>query len=327
MNIDTILYRRAVAALLFCFLTLVAGCEWLTPSPTEAASRPPSQNSFIPYISPIRGVQSRSEASGPKARFAVIGDFGAPGKPAEDVAELAKSWNPDFIVTVGDNNYPKGAAETIEENIGKYYSGFIRPYAGVYGTGANENRFFPVLGNHDWDTAGAAPYLDYFALPGNERYYVIDWGELALFALDSDPREPDGTSVSSRQAQWLKEELKDSNACWKLVYMHHPPFSSGRHGSSAYMQWPYASWGADAVLSGHDHVYERVVKDAMVYFVNGLGGRSIYQFSSSIAGSMVRFNQDYGAMLVEVWDGEVIFKFVSRAGAVIDEYSKKKTCP
>ena len=61
-------------------------------------------------------------------RFAVIGDFGLAGQPEAEVAALVKSWEPEFIITTGDNNYPDGAVETIDENIGQYYHAFIYPY-------------------------------------------------------------------------------------------------------------------------------------------------------------------------------------------------------
>jgi hypothetical protein len=67
-----------------------------------------------------------------------------------DVASQVKGWKPDFILTVGDNNYPKGAASTIDRNIGQYYHDFIYPCRGRYGAGAAINRFFPTLGNHRW---------------------------------------------------------------------------------------------------------------------------------------------------------------------------------
>src|ERR1041385_3886659 len=103
-------------------------------------------------------------------RFAVIGDYGFAGQPELDVSNLVKSWNPDFVITTGDNNYENGAASTIDQNIGQYYHEFISPYTGAYGSGDTVNRFFPSLGNHDWVTTGATPYLNYFTLPGNERY-------------------------------------------------------------------------------------------------------------------------------------------------------------
>ena len=65
---------------------------------------------------------------------------------------MVDRWGVDAIVTVGDNNYPDGAAATIDANIGQYYHAYIAPYQGTYGAGAEMNRFFPALGNHDWRT-------------------------------------------------------------------------------------------------------------------------------------------------------------------------------
>jgi hypothetical protein len=252
--------------------------------------------------------------------FAVIGDYGGGGQPEADVSALVASWAVDLVVTTGDNNYPSGAAETIDPNVGQFYHPFIFPYLGEYGPGAEENRFFPTLGNHDWNTAGAEPYLDYFTLPGNERYYDFTWGPLHFFALDSDSREPDGVGASSAQAAWLQARLADSQSAWQIVYMHHPPYSSGLHGSIDWMRWPFAEWGADAVLSGHDHTYERIALDGIAYFVNGLGGGSIYYFNQPVEGSEVRYNDDYGAMLVEASETSLQFQFVNRSGEVIDVF-------
>lgn len=256
-------------------------------------------------------------------RFAVIGDYGNASKAAEgDVANLVKSWNPDFIITTGDNNYPLGDAATIDQNIGQYYHEFIYPYVGAYGSGAIINRFFPSPGNHDWDTGTLQPYIDYFTLPGNERYYEFVRGPLHLFAIDSDSQEPDGRSSTSTQANWLRTRLAASTSPWQLVYMHHAPYSSSaNHGSIAIMQWPYQEWGADVVLAGHDHTYERIIRNGLPYFVNGLGGNGIYSFGSPITGSEVRFNGDNGAMLVQADASSITFQFITRAGTVIDTYT------
>lgn len=255
-------------------------------------------------------------------RFAVIGDYGVVRQSTEDVANLIKSWNPDFIITTGDNNYQEGAASTIDENIGQFFHSFIYPYKGIYGPGATNNRFFPSLGNHDWGTDNAAPYIEYFSLPGNESYYDFRWGPVHFFAINSNQGEPDGTSSTSIQAQWLKGRLASSTAPFRFVYMHHPPYSSGgRRGSTPSMQWPYKEWGADAVFAGHDHIYERINFNGLLYFLSGLGGESRSPLSSPEIGSKVRYNNDYGAMLVDVSNSRAIFKFITRTGLIIDSYT------
>lgn len=269
----------------------------------------------------LGGFVENLSAQGPAVRFAVIGDYGFADTPAAAVAALVASWNPDFVITTGDNNYFYGEASTIDDNIGQYYHAFIHPYRGRYGPGASVNRFFPTLGNHDWEALGAQPYLDYFTLPGNERYYDVVQGPVHLFALDSDYSEPDGVTEDSIQAAWLQGRLAASTARWKVVYMHHAPYSSGSHGSALWMRWPFAAWSAHAVLAGHDHIYERVTLGDFPYFVNGLGGASRYVFDAPIPGSQLRYNADFGAMLVEASEDSLAFQFVTRAGLVVDRYT------
>ena len=281
--------------------------ETATPTPFDSPTPPPTGTA-----TPTAEV---------KARFAVIGDFGSGSQAQTDVANLVKSWNPDFIVTTGDNNYPTGSADTIDRNIGRDYYEFIYPYLGSYGESSAPNRFFPSLGNHDWDAPNAQPYLDYFTLPGNERYYDFTWGPVHFFIVNSDPREPDGASSSSYQALWLKDALGASDSTWKIVVLHASPYSSGTHGGTPWMRWPFAEWGASAVLGGHDHNYERLHIDGIPYFVNGLGGGAIYRMKTPVDGSQIRYNQDYGAMLVEADRQQINFQFITRWGEVIDNYS------
>jgi hypothetical protein len=241
------------------------------------------------------------------------------------------------VITTGDNNYPDGEAATIDDNIGQYYSEFIGNYQGSYGPGSTTNRFWPSLGNHDWHTitctgdSCTGAYFDYFTLPNNERYYETDLGLVHLFVLDSDADEPDGRDESSVQADWLEDRLAASTSCYNLVYFHHPPYSSGRHGSNTSMQWPFSTWGADAVLSGHDHLYERIDAHGIPYFVNGAGGASLYDFDNlgnlpPEATSVVRYNQDHGAMLVTATPTQITYQFHNAEGALIDDYTVVADC-
>lgn len=329
--------RRVWVAGIALLLTACSGAE-VSVSPTlapvnETATASLTASPFLPVLSPTltntppppattpTQTPTASATPLPPIRFAVIGDYGGGGQPEADVANLVHSWQVDFIITTGDNNYPDGAAETIDDHIGRFYHSYIFPYVGKYGSGADVNRFFPTLGNHDWNTDAAKPYLDYFALPGNERYYDFTWGAVHFFALDSDSREPDGVGQKSIQAKWLQEKLAASQAVWKVVYFHHAPYSSGLHGPTEWAQWPYAAWGADVVLAGHDHTYERLLIDGIPYFVNGLGGGSIYNFENVHPGSQVRYNADYGAMLVEADANKMVFQFFNRRGKLIDIWS------
>jgi hypothetical protein len=282
-----------------------------TPSPTptdEPTSTPQPSNTPIPK--PLV--------------FAVIGDYGADNFSERDVANLILSWQPEFIITVGDNNYPYGAYDTIDPAIGKYFHNYIYPYTGSFGAGATVNRFFPSLGNHDLLTDAGQPYFDYFTLPGNERYYDFSWGPVHFFAVNDVDSEPDGVGISSIQAAWLQSSLAASTSAWNIVYMHYPPYSSGPHGSTDWARWPYGEWGADVVLAGHDHTYERLVENGLTYFVDGLGGNGIYDFVNIVEGSQVRYNGDYGAMRVEATDVRILFQFFNRNNELVDWYEMGK---
>jgi hypothetical protein len=288
-------------------------------TPTLTATLPPTTHTSTLTPAPTATITPE-----PLIHFAVIGDYGSGEVAAADVASLVHSWRVDFIITTGDNNYPNGEAETIDWNIGQFYQAYIADYKGAFGPGADRNRFFPTLGNHDWTTDQAQPYLDYFTLPGNERYYDFTWGPVHFFALNSDSREPDGMNRSSIQAAWLQERLASSTSPWKVVYMHHAPYSSGSSGPTDWAQWPFKEWGADAVLAGHDHIYERLLVDGLVYFVNGVGGGAIYGFDEIADGSLFRYNDDYGAMLVEASSTRMSFQFINRSGEVIDSHTLER---
>ncbi len=280
--------------------------------------------------------------------FAAIGDYGVDNSTEAAVANMVSSWNPELIITLGDDYYIEAEGEGSEKydlSTGKYYCNFLKDITTI-GTfcpvgQASINRFFPSLGDHDYTEAGTTnnlptTYTDYFNLPGdgytsssnNERYYDFVSGLVHFFVLntnDGPGEEPDGVESDSVQAEWLRTQLEASTSTWNIVYTHAPPYSSGlTHGSSEYMQWPFAEWGADAVISGHDHVYERIMQDGIVYFVNGLGGASIAQFEAlPIEGSVFRYNAARGAQRITATDTFITFEFfsITNGGTLIDSYT------
>jgi PKD repeat protein len=262
--------------------------------------------------------------------FAVIGDYGTGSSNEATVASMVNSWNPDFVITVGDNRY----TSDYDETVGQFYCNYLADAgSGSFCPGNlnTTNAFFPSLGNHDYsDGGGLNEYLDYFTLPGNgivssntsgnERYYDFIIGPVHFFVVDSD-QAISSTADNTAQRNWLQAQLAASTSPWQVVYLHHAPFSSAQHGSISDVQFPYASWGADAVLAGHDHVYERLLVDNIPYFVNGLGGSSIYQFNTPVAGSQVRFNDAFGAMRVNASDNALSFEFIDFNGTIVDSYT------
>ncbi len=273
-------------------------------------------------------------------RFAVIGDYGSDaqgnGKNTKRVADLVVSWKPEFIITTGDNNYPKGEADTMDQNVGKFYRDFLPNYKGKFFpyTKPETLRFFPSLGNHDWDCKGCVeaktpkPYIDFFQPPGNGRYYKFSWGRAEFFVIDSDQRAPDiSGGKDSVQAKWLKKQLAASNAWYRIVYFHHPPYSSGRHGDSKHMQWPFAEWGASVVLAGHDHIYERLLIGGIPYIVIGTSGNKLYDIVSKRKGSILRDNGGYGAILAEEDQKSLLFRYFLADGKFLDSFRIKGKLP
>ena len=295
-------------ALVFFFL---GACSvWPAPQPHLAAQ--------------ASSVAPAASAHGP--RLAVIGDFGVGDANEAAVATLVNSWSPSAVLTVGDNNYENGEAATLDDNIGRDYHAYIQfnpAYKGRYaGQGSKQGaRFFPVLGNHDWRAAGAKPYLDYFDMPGNGRYYQARFGEVEIFAVDSDPHEPDGIDLHSKQATWLQAAMAHSTATWKVVTLHHPPYSSGYHGDNAVMQWPFAEWGAHLVMGGHDHHYERYSRPGITYLVLGTGGarlRAPILKPRADAIAQVIYSNLHGALLMQVQGGELDLQFYNVNHQLID---------
>jgi hypothetical protein len=260
-------------------------------------------------------------------RIAAFGDYGVDNSNEADVAALVRGWKPDHVLTTGDNNYSSGEAATIDKNIGKYYHDFIGSYRGSYGAGSATNRFWPSPGNHDWVAADLEPYTDYFTLPGNERYYDVDLGLVHLYAIDSDSDEPDGNDPDSKQALWLKDKLAASKSCFDLVYFHHPPYSTGDEGSRANMRWSFEAWGAEAVLAGHDHHYERFQVGGIPYFVVGTGGAGRKPFDKpALPETKFRDADTYGAMLITASSTGITFEFWSQDGKKLDTLTVPKTC-
>ncbi len=208
--------------------------------------------------------------------FGVVGDYGKNNGPEGRVANLIRSWNPEFVATTGDNVYTGVNAQTTEvlqAKVGNFYGQFI------------DNRtFFPALGNHDWGHPGTpmlacdingcfGAWNDYFKLPGNGRYYDVRKGNVHLFVLDDYYLEPDGNKVDSKQAQWLRTAAAASDAPWKIVTHHFGGY--GSFGQFNAFRWPFEQWGIDAVFSGHHHVYERLKIGNIPYIITGTGGAGL----------------------------------------------------
>ncbi|MFM8973888.1 MAG: metallophosphoesterase, partial [Actinomycetota bacterium] len=125
------------------------------------------------------------------------------------------------------------------------------------------------------------------------------------------------------QKTWLQNALAASDAPWKVVVFHHPPYStSSTHGSTAAMQWPFATWGADLVLTGHDHTWERIESGGITYAVNGLGGAGRYGFATTpVAGSVARYNANWGALRLTIDAATLTGEVLAVDGTLADRFA------
>ena len=159
-----------------------------------------------------------------------------------------------------------------------------------------------ALGNHEYGSAGARPAKAYFRLP-NRGYYSYDLGAWHVVVLNSNCAPAGGCADGSPQQRWLAADLARSTARCTLGYWHHPRFSSGLHGSDRTMAalWrTLARAGADVVLAGHDHHYERFAPiDGIRSFVVGTGGRSHYPVLWRVRGSQVVNDTTFGVLRLD----------------------------
>jgi hypothetical protein len=318
-------------------LVVLALVVWAAPvasaagTPTVAITDP-ADGATVSGDVTIHAHATDGSSGSDATRFGIVGDFGDASASEAAVASMLDGLSPEFIVTVGDNSYG-GNQDT---NVGQFYADYIGDYQGSYGAGSATNRFFPALGDEDIESGGGlSGYLDYYTLPGagipapadsgNERYYDFVRGPVHFFAINVHRTEPDGRGAGSAQQDWLQAGLAASTAPWQVVLVHYPPYSSKRSDSDA--RWPYEEWGADAVLSGHRHVYERLEVGGIPYIVNGLGGVSRSSTPGSfLSQSRAFYNDDFGAMIGTACTAGITFEFRSLSDGVVDTHTIGDTC-
>ncbi|HLA67863.1 MAG TPA: metallophosphoesterase [Acidimicrobiia bacterium] len=311
-----------------------AATSAVLPSPGEYRFRATVSDGALATVKVA--VATANPAATGSTRIAVIGDYGDGSTREGRVASMISDWGPDAIVTVGDNIYSTAGYDRI---VGRYYHSFIGAYAGSYGAGSPTGRFFPALGNHDYADGGINDYLSFFTLPGpgvattgtsgNERYYDVRIGDVAVFVLNSRPQEPNGLTPTTTQGQWLHDALAASDAEWKIVVVHDPPYSSIPGKSALYTRWPYQAWGADLVLSGDAHVYERLRIDGLDYAISGLGINHSTLDNPTIAGSQKFYSaDDAGALFITACSGSMHLEYRALSAGVVDNYTiGSGSCP
>jgi acid phosphatase type 7 len=272
-------------------------------------------------ISPTAPTQAGTPASagGPGATmlypdevFVGAGDIAQCGVGHPDATANLLDLIPGTVFTTGDNVQGSGTA-------GEYANCYDPTW------GRHRWRTFPTVGNHDWDTKGGGPYFDYFGASAGPRglgYYSYDLGAWHVVSLNSQVAAGQG----SAQYEWLKADLAQSPASCTIALWHQPLFSSGPNGNSASMRdaWRLLQQsGAELVLNGHDHIYERFApQDAdgratpagMREFIVGTGGYSLYDRARVQPNSEVFENSTWGVLKLTLKAGGYDWAFIPIAG-------------
>ena len=207
---------------------------------------------------------------------------------------------------------------------------FARCYEPTWGR--HKARTRPAVGNHEYGTPGAAGYFGYFGAAAGEAgkgWYSYDLGAWHVVALNTNCSQVGGCQAGSEQERWLRADLAANGARCTVAYMHHPRFSSGNvHGGSSAVDplWrALEADGAELVLAGHDHHYERFapqtasgaldVERGVRQFVVGTGGRPLYAFGPPEPNSEVRDNTTWGVLHLRLRDDRYDWRFVGRPGS------------
>ncbi|KOP26610.1 metallophosphoesterase [Hapalosiphon sp. MRB220] len=183
-------------------------------------------------------------------RFVSVADTGTGAKGQYAVARAMANYHSknyyNLAILAGDNIYTNGEIEKIN-------AVFERPYAPLLKKGV---KFQAALGNHDIRTANGDLQIKYAGFNMRGRYYTFRRDKVQFFALDTN-----SNADWINQLNWLEQELKQSNATWKIVFGHHPIYASGVYGSNPdFIQTftpLFQKYGVQLYINGHEHHYER----------------------------------------------------------------------
>jgi len=241
-------------------------------------------------------------------KFAIIGDSGTGSssqyKVAEKLIASRAKFPYEFVLMMGDNLYSGNGPKD-------YQKKFEEPYKALLDSGL---KFYAALGNHDnTDEKNYKPFN-----MGGQRYYTFKpKNGVRVFALDSN-------YMDQPQLQWLEKELTASGSDWKIVFFHHPLYSSGgTHGSDfqlrAQLEPMFLKHGVDAVFSGHEHFYERIKPQKGIYYFTSGGAAKLRDGDVKKTDLTAKsFDAGNHFMLVEVTKDTMYFQAISDQGKVVD---------
>ncbi|MGH9011881.1 MAG: metallophosphoesterase family protein, partial [Acidimicrobiia bacterium] len=315
------------------FLCQVDGAGAAEPcsSPWTVTNLPAGDHTFAVWATDIMGnadptPATRSWTISPDSGDPILnaaGDIAYCGNDNDEATAKLLDNMPGTVVTLGDAAYTNG---TLSE--------FANCYDPTWGR--HKARTTPALGNHEYVTSGASGYFNYFGAAAGDPtqgYYDYRLGAWHVIVLNSNCTAIGGCGAGSPQEQWLRNVLATSEAECTVAVFHHPRFSSGSvHGPNAAMSafWQALyDYGADVVLNGHEHFYERFgmqrpdsTADAVFglrQITVGTGGRSTYGFSTPVANSDVR-GRPYGVLKLILSDTSYAWEFTPVAGQTFTDF-------
>lgn len=220
---------------------------------------------------------------------------------------------PGTVFTVGDNAYDDGEYRQFTECFDPTWGRF-------------KDRMYPIPGNHDYDTTDATGYFQYFNnIPS---YYAYDLGSWRIYALNSEIN----VTEDGPQVKWLQSDLATHTNKCVLAYWHEPRWSSGStHGNSLSKQTLWKTLyeaGAELVLNGHEHIYERFMPMnsegqgdplGLREIIIGTGGAVHYPLGTPLSTSEVRNNNTYGVLKLTLHSNSYDWEFIPVAGSTFTD--------
>jgi hypothetical protein len=232
----------------------------------------------------------------------------------------------DAVLPLGDLQYPIGELDH-----------FMAGYDPSWGVFASST--YPVAGNHEYDVPNAQGYFDYWASKGRPAgdigagYYVVNLGSWRLVALNSNC-SPVPCKEGTTQNNFLESALAPPTPPCLLAYWHHPLFNSGQDHGAAMPSGARAFWddlyaaGADLILNGHEHNYQRYAKqdplgqpseNGIREFIVGTGGRGLYPLLDVKDANYETGNAtDFGVLKLRLGESAYSWEFVGLNGTVLD---------
>lgn len=275
------------------------------PSPTVAPVTPGRASSGDPVIAAAGDIA---------CNIGVPGETTCRHRATSDVV-VAGSY--DRVLVLGDNAYEDGTLNDFRTYFDPTW-------------GRVKRRIRPVPGNHEYQTQGARGYFRYFgkaAGPRGQGYYSFDIGTWHVVALNSNCGEV-SCAEGSDQQMWLRADLSGNDSACTLAFWHHPRWSSGvTHGGNddvAPLVTTLYEFGAEVLLVGHEHNYERFApqtpkgrrdtKSGIRQFVVGTGGKDHHPFGTPVPNSEVRNSETYGVLQLTLHPRSYQWRFVPEKG-------------